>query len=368
MEEERIEDINKKLEALESRLDSTENLFKENQANFFTAIRIFIRDSYAYKQGKKGFPESALYGLITAYFRPRVILTVGALFGALFTGVQTYLLINQTKIIADQSKIMQWQSELMETETWSNKAATIAEIMGTLKSVNDTANVDLIMPFLWLLEGQGQDFISTSRSLEPSYLSVRSWDESFRRYSNGGILQTKNEIDEYVWFENEFIQYYHKFNLPYETFKERMFSVATHEYYSDSLYDHFMRSRIFGNESKGNDFLDSYRRVFMEEYKSNINQPIYEDIRFMLTMIIPNFFPGSDDVDLEIRDKITENFFNEAQEIWTEDLDRSTQLKPLTNRMDVKLKNYFSQLKKLLLEKRISQIRERPNMVSNYFK
>ena len=125
---------------------------------------------------------------------------------------------------------MQWQSELMETETWSNKAATIAEIMGTLKSVNDTANIDLIMPFLWLLEGQGKDFLSTSRGLKPSYLSIKSWDESFKKYS-GGILQTKEEIDDYVEFENEFIEYYHKFDLSYETFKHRMFPVASHEYY-----------------------------------------------------------------------------------------------------------------------------------------
>ncbi len=369
--EEDSKNINSKLEELESRLDSTETLFKENQTNLFTAIRIFMKDSIAYKQGKRGFPESALYGVITAYFRPRIVLTIGAIIAVIFTGIQTWILINQTRIISEQSKIMRWQSDLMESETWSNKASTIAEIMGTFESVNDTANIDIIMPFLWLLEGQEKDFIRTSRGLQPSYLSNKSWDESFHRFSS--VLSSQSEIDDYVSLENEFIKYFHKFNLPYERFKQTMSSVVPFECSTDSLYSYFMKQRIFEPSAKWNDFLDLYGIILVEKYKSemanepNFMEPIYKDVRFMLPMVIPDFTPWNNDLDLLIREEISNIFFDEADQIWKQDLELYNKEQQITDRFENKLKSYFSDLKRLLLEKNIAEIREDTNIIQVYF-
>ncbi|MCG8320427.1 MAG: hypothetical protein MI921_13055 [Cytophagales bacterium] len=129
-----------------------------------------------------------------------------------------------------------------------------------------------------------------------------------------------------------------------------------------------MQRRIYGPNAKGEDFLDKYKTVLLEIYESNITEPIYQDVRFFLPMVIPNFSPGSDDIDLVIRDTISKYFFDEADEIWKEDLRNWNQGKPITNKMDDKLRKYFSRLRKLLLEKSHSQLRENPDIISSYFK
>ena len=375
-----------RLEAIDQRLSKTEKLIKENQYNFFTAIRIFIQDFRDYKNGKREFPESALYGLITAYFRPRMVLVIGAVASGIFGALQIWILVNQNRIIRKQSEIMEVQTSVMEEDTWSNKAATITGLISILNNPNDTTKVDLILPFTWLLRGQEEMFIESLQNQKPSYLSLSAWDYDFSQM-NSIQLDTVDVVNKVSQHILDFSTYAIDHNLEYDKYYKLLSSFLPISINDDSLKSTYKNRLLWPATSKGADFLDLFRRYHVSFYTRELYsfhtannkdtgvgvvassfRPLYSELTDCLPFIIPGFSPNSNDIDYHIAERISKYLVSGLDIQWSKDSLTVLRNDPLNDGFDQILKERMIDLKNMVLNVSLDSLRVNTNLVDAFLR
>lgn len=130
------EDLNERLDRIEREIQEVREESKERESSVLRAVRTFFRDIAEFKRGARGFPESATLGLLNAYLRPRIVIFVGSLLGAVLAGLQFWLIYGQSQIMERQNEIMNVQTERMEEQTRVAEVQAVASMMSMIDPAN----------------------------------------------------------------------------------------------------------------------------------------------------------------------------------------------------------------------------------------
>ncbi|MCH9647724.1 MAG: hypothetical protein K0U98_05755 [Deltaproteobacteria bacterium] len=103
--QDRLEEVEKEVKLLRSRIDRVEEEAKEREFSFLRSLRTLFEDGLAYHRGdRKDFPRAAFLGAIFAYLRPRMIIVVGSLLAAAMALSQVWILLRQNEYIQEQAR------------------------------------------------------------------------------------------------------------------------------------------------------------------------------------------------------------------------------------------------------------------------
>jgi|GEM_PF-5017115 len=160
---ESIEEIKAELERLEERV-------KEGESSIFRALRTLVVDLASYQKGeRKEFPKAALMGLVFAYLRPRLLVTIAGLSAVALAGVQVWLLLNQNRLLAQQNAFI-------ESQTSSNRIEAISTIVSGLDAESEDS-ARFAVAQLSTYQNEGFDVL----------IEVSKYDSSLGRFSTQAL-------------------------------------------------------------------------------------------------------------------------------------------------------------------------------------
>ena len=131
-----------KVEELARRIDKIEASQKESEISILRALKTLVNDYRAYKDGEiDQFPESALWGVVFAYLRPRLVIVVASIAAVAIGSLQVWLLINQNRLLDQQNEFIDAQSRSDFTVAALAVLETLDEDSSELVAVKQLASL-----------------------------------------------------------------------------------------------------------------------------------------------------------------------------------------------------------------------------------
>jgi hypothetical protein len=112
-----------------AQLKALDERTKERDPSLLSALRTLVDDAVRWQRGERDFPKAAALGVLFAYLRPRLILSIVGVTGLFIAGLQIWLLVQQNKLIANQN-------ELLTSQTRSNQLAMLKDVFSELTAEN----------------------------------------------------------------------------------------------------------------------------------------------------------------------------------------------------------------------------------------
>ncbi|MBM0103855.1 hypothetical protein JM946_03830 [Steroidobacter sp. S1-65] len=134
------------LEMMRRELERLREEMKEREPSVLGGLRTLFADGVKWQRGERDFPRSAALGVLFAYLRPRLVLTVAGIGALVMTGVQVALLKQQNTLIGNQNS-------LLESQTRSTQLAAVTDVLSKLNS-DDKKQTELIIAGLESYGGQ----------------------------------------------------------------------------------------------------------------------------------------------------------------------------------------------------------------------
>ena len=102
---------------------------KEQQTGVLAALRTFVSDYEAFRDGKRSFPRAAVLGLAFAYLRPRILLVAGSLAAVVVAGIQIVMFHRQNELLEQQNGFIQQQNSMLQRQERALTAQTTAVLL-----------------------------------------------------------------------------------------------------------------------------------------------------------------------------------------------------------------------------------------------
>lgn len=173
---------------LEERVKQLEKKVKENQTNIFSALKNFVQDYSKYRKGKGEFPEASLFGLLQAYFRPRIVFVLGSIVTVILAAAQLIVLTQQNEIIENQEIWFKEQNRVM-------KQQNVAAILQSLSKNQGIESLKQQFLQIYQLDPNGDQIVRSFSWKGADTISKAAWQARFEYFHSSSVLRNTSGSD-----------------------------------------------------------------------------------------------------------------------------------------------------------------------------